>query len=147
MSPILSKSSAIRHFEHGMRKTRGGTTFVFYMKLLHYYSPWSVSLFYYPPFSSRTYLSSPSLFQHPVNMEGDLLTLPCGQETGQVDYGDLLDEEDPNFIPVNQPPTIPPRVRVASSFCTYVWWVLLSNQIFELEYQHKVEWTQQTSWF
>lgn len=62
-----------------------------------------------------TYLSSPSLFQHPVNMEGDLLTLPCGQEMGQVDYGDLLDEDDPNFIPVNQPPTIPPRVRAASS--------------------------------
>ena len=36
---------------------------------------------------------------------------------GQVDYGDLLDEDDPNFIPVNQPPTIPPRVRAASSFC------------------------------
>ena len=62
------------------------------------------------------HLSSPFLFQHPVNMEGDLLTLPCGQEMGQVDYGDLLDEDDPNFIPINRPPSIPPRVRTASSF-------------------------------
>jgi len=40
----------------------------------------------------------PPLSQHPVNIDGDLLTLPCGQDQGQVDYGDLLEEDDPNFI-------------------------------------------------
>ena len=97
----------------------------FHMKVLTHMKPLTspsppsslISFSFLSPSYLSIYLSSPSLFQHPVNMEGDLLTLPCGQEMGQVDYGDLLDEDDPNFIPVNQPPTIPPRVRAASSFC------------------------------
>lgn len=52
----------------------------------------------------------PPLSQHPVNIDGDLLTLPCGQDQGQVDYGDLLEEDDPNFISLDATPSVPPRV-------------------------------------
>lgn len=51
--------------------------------------------------------------KHAVNMEGDLLTLPCGQSQGeQADYNELIDVDDGH----EALPPVPPRKSSSSSF-------------------------------